>query len=336
MSLPFAINGLGRIGRALLRIAAERPALELVAVNDLGSAEQLAHLVAHDSLHGPYAGAVGIDGGKLTLDGAAVHVFNEADVERVPWQESGAAVVVDATGMCKTRALARQHLRPGVERIIVSANADVDLTICVGINETAYDPARHRLLSAASCTTNCLAPLAFLLHREFGIAHGMLNTVHSYNNDQRLLDYPHPDPRRARAAALNMIPTTTSAVEALGRVMPELADRLAGFAIRVPTPNVSLVDLVATLERPASRDAVNELFRTAAAGELRGILAVEERPLVSSDFLRNPSSAVVDLALTQSVGAEMIRVVAWYDNEWGHASRLADLLELVAAPTETD
>jgi glyceraldehyde 3-phosphate dehydrogenase len=335
MSLPFAINGLGRIGRALLRIAEERPTLELVAVNDLGSAGQLAHLVAHDSLHGPFPGTVGDGGGRFTLDGRAVHAFSEGDVRRVPWQNSGAAVIVDATGLCKTRELARQHLRPGVERVIVSANADVDLTICMGINDAAYDPARHRLLSAASCTTNCLAPLTFLLHREFGIARGMLNTVHSYNNDQRLLDYPHPDPRRARAAALNMIPTTTSAVEALGRVLPELADRMAGFAIRVPTPNVSLVDFVATLERPATAETVNELFRAAAEGELRGILEVEERPLVSSDFLRNPSSAIVDLSLTQSVGSEMIRVVAWYDNEWGHASRLADLLELVAASTET-
>ena len=332
MSLPFAINGLGRIGRALLRIAAARPGLELVAVNDLGTAEQLAGLIAHDSLHGPYAGEVAAAGGRLVLDGRPVAVHNEVDAARIPWQETAPRAVVDATGRCKTRALAEEHVRAGVERVIVSANAALDVTICMGVNHTRYDPARHRLLSAASCTTNCLAPLAYLLHRELGIARGMLNTVHSYNNDQRLLDYPHPDPRRARAAALNMIPTTTSAVAALGRVLPELADRLAGFAIRVPTPNVSLVDFVVTLERPATAAAVNELFRTAAAGEMAGLLAVEDRPLVSSDFLRHPCSAIVDTALTQGVGPDMIRVVAWYDNEWGHASRLADLLELVAAP----
>jgi glyceraldehyde 3-phosphate dehydrogenase len=223
MSVAFAINGLGRIGRALLRIAAGRPELELVAVNDLGSASQLAHLLAHDSLHGPYRGRVEAAGTRsLTLDGREVRAFNIPDAAAVPWDETGARVIVDATGFCNTRERAGGHLRPGVERVVVSANADVDLTICMGINEASYDPARHRLLSAASCTTNCLAPLAFLLQRELGIVRGMLNTVHSYNNDQRLLDYPHADPRRARAAALNMIPTTTSAVEALGRVMPGL------------------------------------------------------------------------------------------------------------------
>jgi glyceraldehyde 3-phosphate dehydrogenase (phosphorylating) len=329
MPVSFAINGLGRIGRALLRIAAGRPGLELVAVNDLGSAAQLAHLVAHDSLHGAFPGDVTAEADRLVLDGRAVRAFAIADASDIPWQESGARVVVDATGLCNTRERAAAHLRPGVERVLVSANADVDVTLCMGINHAAYDPTRHRLLSGASCTTNCLAPLAFLLQREFGIARGMLNTVHSYNNDQHLLDYPHSDPRRARAAALNMIPTTTSAVEALGRVMPGLTERLAGFAVRVPTPNVSLVDLVVEVERPATTGAVNEVFRRAAAGELAGILATDDRMLVSTDFLRRPESAVVDLSLTQAVGDRMVRVVAWYDNEWGHASRLADLIELV-------
>jgi glyceraldehyde 3-phosphate dehydrogenase len=272
----------------------------------------------------------------LTLDGREVRAFNIPDAAAVPWDETGARVIVDATGFCNTRERAGGHLRPGVERVVVSANADVDLTICMGINEASYDPARHRLLSAASCTTNCLAPLAFLLQRELGIVRGMLNTVHSYNNDQRLLDYPHADPRRARAAALNMIPTTTSAVEALGRVMPGLAERLAGFAVRVPTPNVSLVDLVVEIERPGSVAGVNDLFLRAAEGELRGILAVDDRPLVSSDFLRRPESAIVDLTLTQVVGERMVRVVAWYDNEWGHASRLADLLALVGGAAAED
>jgi glyceraldehyde 3-phosphate dehydrogenase len=334
MPIPFSINGLGRIGRALLRIAETRPKLELVAVNDLGSVDQLAHLVAHDSLHGPFVGDVEVNGDTMSINGRRVMASSIARSADIAWAQSAATVVVDATGLCKSRELAGEHLHPGIERVIVSANADVDLTICMGVNDDAYDPARHRLLSAASCTTNCLAPLAYLLHREFGIAHGMLNTVHSYNNDQSLLDYPHHDKRRARAAGLNMIPTTTSAVTALGRVLPELSDRLAGLAIRVPTPNVSLVDLVLELERDADVAAVNELFRRAAVGELAGILAVVEEELVSSDFLRRPESAIVDLALTQSLGGRLVRVVAWYDNEWGHACRLADLLELVGTPTQ--
>lgn len=334
MSISFAINGLGRIGRALLRIAASRPELRLAAVNDLGSAAQLARLVRHDSLHGPYAGEVAVEGDDLIVDGRRVTTSAVADAAAIPWQESGATVVVDATGLCKSRELAEHHLKPGIERVIVSANADVDITLCMGINHQDYDPAAHRLLSAASCTTNCLAPIAYLLHREYGIARGMLNTVHSYNNDQRLLDFPHPDPRRARAAGLNMIPTTTSAVAALERVLPELAGRLTGLAVRVPTPNVSLVDFVVELDGRADAAAVNELFVQAAGGELAGILAVEDQPLVSSDFLRRGESAIVDLALTQSLGDRMLRVVAWYDNEWGHACRLADLLALVAPAEE--
>ena len=314
-----------------MRIAASRPGLELVAVNDLGSATELARLVAHDSLHGPYPGEVAAAGDRLILDGREVAASSVFDPQDIPWEESAATVVVDATGFCKTHALATQHQRPGIERVIVSANAEVDVTVCVGINDGDYDPERHRLISAASCTTNCLAPLAFLLDREYGIVRGMLNTVHSYNNDQRLLDFPHPDPRRARAAALNMIPTTTSAVSALERVMPQLTGRLTGFAIRVPTPNVSLVDLVVELERDVDHEAANALFRRAAGEELAGILAVEDQPLVSSDFLRRSESAIVDLELTQSIGNRMLRVVAWYDNEWGHASRLADLLEMVGA-----
>ena len=334
MSLEFAINGLGRIGRALLRITRDRPGLELVAVNELGTPAQLAHLVAHDSLHGPFPGSVAATEHGLVVDGREVRAFSEPDAAAVPWDETAATVVVDATGLCKTRELASAHLRPGIERVLVSANADVDVTICVGVNDGAFDPATHRIVSGASCTTNCLAPIAQVLQREFGIVRGMLNTVHSYNNDQRLLDFPHPDMRRARAAALNMIPTTTSAVEALGRVMPELAAKLSGFAVRVPTPNVSLIDLVVELERDASVEAVNGALSAAAAGPLASVLAVTEEELVSSDFLRSPESAVVDLPLTQAVDSRMVRVVAWYDNEWGHACRLADLLELIARRTQ--
>ena len=250
----------------------------------------------------------------------------------MPWLDLEPEVVVDATGHCTARPLAQAHLRPPVRKVVVSANAEgMDQTICVGINQDAYDEHAHNLLSAASCTTNCLTPVVAVLDRAFGFERGMLNTVHSYNNDQRLLGFPHRDPRRARAAALNMIPTTTSAVIALGRVLPDLAGRIQGYAVRVPTPNVSLIDLVAELRDSPGSMAVNDAFRQAAAGELAGILAVSEEPLVSSDFLGDAHSAIVDLPLTQSLDGRMHRVVAWYDNEWGHASRLADLAELVSA-----
>ncbi len=335
MPLPFAINGLGRIGRALLRIAAQRDTIALVAANDLAPADQLAHLVAHDTLHGAFDGTVAADDGAIVVNGHRIVVFGEAEPARVPWPDTDARVVVDATGRCLTRECAESHCRGQVEKVIVSANArGMDLTLCPGVNHGAYDPQRHRLLSGASCTTNCIAPIAFLLNREYGLRRAMLNTVHSYNNDQRLLESAHSDPRRARAAALNMIPTSTSAVEALGRVLPELAGRIEGFAIRVPTPNVSLIDLVAELERCPTVAEINQLFETAAGGELAGVLATTRDELVSSDFMGDPHSAIVDLSLTQSVGRNgngaLYRVVAWYDNEWGHASRLADILELIA------
>jgi glyceraldehyde 3-phosphate dehydrogenase len=330
MPIPFAINGLGRIGRALVRIARQRPDVELVAVNDLGSAGQLARLLAHDSLHGAFAGTVSATADRLRIDGRDVASFQESEAERIPWGETGARVVVDATGLCKTRSAAERHLRQGVERVVVSANAEVDLTLCIGVNDAAYDPANHTLLSAASCTTNCLTPLAYLLEGEFGIERALVNTVHSYNNDQRLLGAPHRDPRRARAAALNMIPTTTSAIEAMERVLPALAGRFQGFAIRVPTPNVSLVDLAADLVRPTTVDQVHALLREAAADRLAGVLAVTDEELVSSDYMSRTESAIVDLPLTQLIDGKLLRLVAWYDNEWGHASRLADVLELIA------
>lgn len=339
MPLPFAINGLGRIGRALLRIASGRDSIELVAVNDIAPLEHLAHLLAHDTLHGGFDGEISTATGSLTVAGQPVQLFGEREVARIPWPESKARVVVDATGKCLTRACAESHRRGDVDQVVVSANAEgMDLTLCRAINDADYDPGRHRLLSGASCTTNCLAPIAHLLHREFGLRKAMFNTVHSYNNDQRLLESAHNDPRRARAAALNMIPTSTSAVDALGRVLPELAGRVEGFAIRVPTPNVSLVDLVVELDQEPTVSEINELFESEASGALAGVLATTREELVSSDFMSNPHSAVVDLPLTQRVGTEengaLYRVVAWYDNEWGHASRLADILELVAAHTQ--
>ncbi|MEE8138816.1 MAG: type I glyceraldehyde-3-phosphate dehydrogenase, partial [Thermoanaerobaculia bacterium] len=250
--------------------------------------------------------------------------------EKIPWLDLDPQVVVDATGWCKTRELALAHQRGGVRKVIVSANAaGMDLTVCVGVNHQSYDPARHHLLSASSCTTNCLGPVVHLLDRRFGLRRAFLNTVHSYNNDQRLLGFPHRDPRRARAAAINMVPTSTSAVQAIGRILPEMAGRIEGFAVRVPTPNVSLIDLVAELEQKPRVQEVNRAFSEAAQRELKGILAVSEEELVSSDFLGNPHSAIVDLPLTRQIDRRLYRVVAWYDNEWGHASRLADLLEQV-------
>jgi glyceraldehyde 3-phosphate dehydrogenase len=315
------------MGRALLRISLERSELSLVAINELASTEQVAALLAHDTLHGRLPHDVSTDGDNLIIAGHRIRVFHQPQAQDIPWAETPASLVADATGKCLTRDCAVQHLTGSVRKVLVSANASgLDLTICLGVNDSAYEASKHHLLSAASCTTNCLAPVAYLLHREYGLVNGALNTVHSYNNDQRLLEAPHRDLRRARAAALNMVPTTTSAVDAIGRVIPALAGRIRGLAVRVPTPNVSLIDLVVALERPASIDALKTLFRTAAEDELAGILAVSEEELVSSDFLGDPHSAIVDLPLTQEVGGGLYRIVAWYDNEWGHASRLADLI----------
>jgi glyceraldehyde 3-phosphate dehydrogenase len=333
MSTPFAINGLGRIGRALVRITRANPELELVAVNDVADAAMLARLIARDTLHGSYPGEISADEDSLLLDGAEVRSFQKERIEDIPWHETSAAVVIDATGLCKEREAAEAHLGGSVRKVIVSANAaGMDKTLCMGVNDGDYDPASHHILSGGSCTTNCLAPIAYLLDRDYTIRQAFLNTVHSYNNDQSLLESPHSDPRRARAAALNMIPTTTSAIGATVRILPQLEGKLDGFAIRVPTPNVSLIDLVVALERDPSVEELNALFTRAAEGELEGIVAVSSEELVSSDFLRNPASAVVDLPLTSVVGREagerLYRIVAWYDNEWAHASRLADLLQL--------
>ena len=330
MSVRFALNGVGRIGRALIRIAASREDLELVAINDLGSVDQIAQLLARDTLHGRFQGDVSVEAGALILNGRKVAAHQQAAPTEIDWSASNPQVVVDATGTCSSREQAQVHFKGSVEKVLVSANAaGLDLTICMGVNHQAYKASQHHLLSAASCTTNCLAPVVHVLHNRFGLRRGLLNTVHSYNNDQHLLDFPHHDPRRARAATLNMIPTTTSAIEALGRVIPELKGRFAGFAVRVPTPNVSLIDLSLEFDRAATVDGLKDSLRQAAAGELKNLLAVTDEELVSLDFMGNSASAIVDLPLTQAVDDRLFRVVAWYDNEWGHASRLADLIELV-------
>jgi glyceraldehyde 3-phosphate dehydrogenase len=335
MPLRFGINGLGRVGRALLRVTRGRDQLQLAAVNDVAAAEVLARLVARDSVHGPFGGQVRADAGSLVIDGRRIPVFQESEPARVDWSRETVSVVVEATGRFLGRRLAAAHLRGTVRRVVLSANADpadpVDLTVCLGLNEAAFDPDRHAVVSGASCTTNCLALVAKVLHDRFGVRRALMSAVHGYTENQRLLDQPHADPRRSRAAALNIIPISTTAPQALGLVMPELAGRVDGLAVRVPTPMVAMLDLVADLEREASAEAVREAFRDAARGELTGRLGVSEEELVSADFVGDPRSAVVDLPLVQVVGGGLARVAAWYDNEWGYAHRLAELLELMGS-----
>ncbi len=323
----FAINGLGRVGRALVRIARTRPALELVAINDQADAFVLSRLLAHDTLHGRYPGEVDAEPGALRLDGQRVPVFQASCPGEIPWPSAEPWVVVESTGQFRSRALAAGHLGGPVAKVVVSATAEgMDATFCVGVNHTTYDPERHVVVSNASCTANCLAPVGRVLDEAFGIEHALMTTVHCYTNSQRLMDFSHPDPRRARAAALNIVPTTSDAVEAIGLVMPSLAGRVAGVAYRVPVPDGSLVDLSVRLRREVGRAEVEGAFRSAASGDLAGILAVTDEELVSSDFIGDPHSATVDLPLLAEVDHRLFRVVAWYDNEWGYANRLADLL----------
>jgi glyceraldehyde 3-phosphate dehydrogenase len=342
MPLPFAINGLGRVGRALLRLAWRRPELALVAVNDVVPPAVLARLLARDTVHGPFPGTVAATPGGLVIDGREVPVTAEPEPGRIPWAAAGAAVVVEATGRFLGREAAGAHLGGTVRRVVISANAEggpdapgADLTLCLGINEGDLAPG-HAVISNSSCTTNGLALVAKVLHESFGLRRALMSTVHSYTENQRLLDLAHADPRRSRAAALNIIPTSTTAAAALGLLLPELAGRVAGYAVRVPTPAVALLDLTAELARPATAEEVRDAFRAAVAGGLGRVLGVSEEELVSSDFVNDPRSAVVDLPLVQALGAgeagggSLVRVVAWYDNEWGYANRLADLLGLLA------
>jgi glyceraldehyde 3-phosphate dehydrogenase len=330
MTTRFAINGLGRVGRALLRIARDRPDLELAAVNDVVAAPVLARLVARDTVHGPFAGTVDAAPSGLLLDGRPVPVFAEPEPGRIPWEETGAEVVVEATGRFSRRDLAAAHLRGPIRMVVVSANAEgMDATFCLGINGGELDPSVHRVVSNASCTTNCLALVAKVLHDRFEVRRALMSTVHPYTENQRLLDLAHADPRRSRAAAVNIIPTGTTAARALALVLPSLAGRIDGLAVRVPVPAVAMLDLVAEVERPATAEAVRQAYREAAAGELAGLLGATAEELVSSDYVGDPRSAIVDLPLVQVAGGHLVRVVAWYDNEWGYASRLADLLALI-------
>jgi glyceraldehyde 3-phosphate dehydrogenase len=328
-SLPrVAVNGLGRIGRALLRLAVRRGDFALVAANDLAPLSQLLPLVRRDSVHGAFPGEVTVRGGRLVLAGAEVLVTAERDPARIPWLDVGPQLVVEATGTMTRREQVAAHLRPGVGHVLMSANlADADLTVCLGVNDDRLDPPAQQVISNASCTTNCMAPVAHVLHRAFGLRRGLLTTVHSYTRGQELLDAPLPDSRRARAAAINIVPTSTGAARAVGLVLPELLGRLDAQAVRVPVAAVSMVQFVLELDQPHTLAEVAAAFRAAAAGPLRGILATSDEELVSSDFIGNPCSAIVDLPLLQHVdGGRLLRVVAWYDNEWGYANRLADLI----------
>jgi glyceraldehyde 3-phosphate dehydrogenase len=335
MATKIAINGFGRIGRCIARILLSEGAsdIELVAINDLTSAEALGHLLAFDSVHRRFSKTVEVKEGALVIGGKRIPVLAEKDPAKLPWKSLGASVVIESTGLFTSREGSQKHIDAGAQRVIISApgGSDIDGTFCVGINSDAYDPAKHVIVSNASCTTNCLAPLAKVLHSTFGIVKGHMVTVHSYTNDQRVLDLPHKDLRRARAAALSMIPTSTGAAKAIGLVMPELKGKLDGTSIRVPTPNVSLVCLTALVGKKTTRDEVNKALKDASTGSLKGVLAVEERPLVSSDFIGDPHSSIVDAAQTQVVGEDLVEVQSWYDNEWGFSSRMLDLVRVMAA-----
>jgi glyceraldehyde 3-phosphate dehydrogenase len=332
MAVRVGINGFGRIGRNIMRAALGNPGIDFVAVNDLTNAATLAHLLKYDSVLGNLAAEVKPRADGITVDGEAFKVLSMKDPAQLPWKDLGVDVVFESTGLFTNREGATKHLAAGAKKVIITAPAKGhDITIVLGVNEHTYDPARHQIISNASCTTNCLAPLAKVIHERFGLRKGWMTTIHSYTNDQQLLDLPHKDLRRARAAALSMIPTTTGAATAVGEVLPELKGRLDGFAMRVPTPNVSVVDLVALVDKKTSGEEVNAALREAANGPLKGILAYSEAELVSIDFRGNPHSSIVDAPYTKVMDGDFVKVLSWYDNEWGYANRCVDLVLKVVA-----
>jgi glyceraldehyde 3-phosphate dehydrogenase len=333
MTVRVGINGFGRIGRQTLKAILERaPELEVAAVNDLVDTALNALLFKHDSTYGAYAGTVDHTDDSLVIDGREIRVLREKDPAALPWADLGVDIVLESTGIFTDAEKARAHLDAGAKKVIISAPAKhEDVTIVLGVNDAAYDPSKHHVISNASCTTNCLAPAAKVVHDTLGIERGLMNTIHSYTNDQRILDVAHKDPRRARSAGLNIIPTTTGAAKALALVIPDLKGRFDGFSLRVPTPTVSVVDFTADVARETTVDELNEAFRAAAAGPMRGILGVSDEPLVSSDFRGDSRSSIIDAASTMVMGGTMVKVIAWYDNEWGYSCRCADLLAFVAA-----
>jgi glyceraldehyde 3-phosphate dehydrogenase len=334
MPIRVGINGFGRIGRQVLKAINQggfSDLFEVVAVNDLTDAKTLAHLLKYDSTYGRYDADITADDGVIRVDGAALKVFAEKDPAAIPWGAEGVDLVIESTGRFTSADKAKAHLDAGAKKVIITAPAKgEDITIVLGVNEQAYDPDKHHIISNASCTTNCLAPVAKVVLECFGIKRGLMTTVHSYTNDQVILDAPHKDLRRARSAGLNIIPTTTGAARALALVLPELKGKFDGFSLRVPTATVSVVDFVAETEKPVTVDAVNQAFREAAQSDaLRGILGVTDEPLVSSDLRQDPRSAIVDALSTMVMGETMVKVIAWYDNEWGYSCRVADLVALV-------
>ncbi len=331
MHIKIGINGFGRIGRNLFRASFQDPDLEFLAVNDITDAKTLAHLLKYDSILGGFKQDIKATSDAIVVNGKEIKVFAEKDPANIPWEKLGISVVVEATGKFKKKDEALKHVRGSVKKVIFSAPAtDPDATIVMGVNEHTYDPGKHHILSNASCTTNCLAPVAKVVHETFGIEKAFMTTIHSYTNDQRILDQPHKDLRRARAAAISQIPTTTGAAKAVGLVMPELKGKIDGIAIRVPTPNVSVVDLVALLKKKTTEKEVNAAFQAAADDKLKGILAITYEPLVSVDFMSNAHSAIVDGEYTKIVDENLLKVLAWYDNEWGYSCRLRDLIKYIA------
>ena len=327
MAVKVGINGFGRIGRNVVRAGLHRSDVEFVAVNDITDTKTLAHLLKYDSVLGPLTETVHADADSITIGDKKIKVFATKDPAQIDWSSLGAEVVVESTGFFTDAKDAVKHLHGSVKKVIISAPAkNEDVTIVLGVNDSAYDPAKHNIISNASCTTNCLGPVVKVLHDTFGIIKGSMTTIHSYTNDQKVLDYPHKDLRRARAAALNMIPTTTGAAKAIGLVMPQLKGKLDGYSMRVPTPDVSVVDLVAVLAKPTTAEAVNAALKAAAEGPMKGILAYTEDPVVSTDMLHNPNSSIVDAGMTKVLDGDLLKVIAWYDNEWGYSCRVIDLI----------
>ncbi|OFW00689.1 MAG: type I glyceraldehyde-3-phosphate dehydrogenase [Acidobacteria bacterium RIFCSPLOWO2_02_FULL_60_20] len=332
MSVRVGINGFGRIGRNILRASLAHPEIEYVAVNDITDPATLAYLLKHDSILGNLKNSVEAGKDSIQVDGKSIRVFAEKDPAKIDWDSVGAQIVVESTGLFTKAADARKHLRGGVKKVIISAPAtDEDVTLVLGVNDKAYDPAKHHIVSNASCTTNCLAPIAKVVHDQFVIRCGSMTTIHSYTNDQKLLDLPHKDLRRARAAALSMIPTSTGAAKAVHLVIPDLKGKLDGFAMRVPTPNVSVVDLVVFVEKATTVEQVNAAMKQAADGPMKGILGYSEGPLVSADFRGDERSSIVDAPLTRVIAGNCVKVISWYDNEWGYSCRVRDLIKFITA-----
>jgi glyceraldehyde 3-phosphate dehydrogenase len=331
MGIKVGINGFGRIGRNVLRTALGTDDIDFVAVNDLTNTKTLAHLLKYDSVLGNLPNEISHTENTIIVDGDEFRVFSERDPSLIPWEETGAEIVIESTGIFTSAEGASKHLRGSVKKVIISAPAKgEDITIVLGVNEGKYDAANHHIISNASCTTNCLAPVAKVIHEKFGIKNALMNTIHSYTNDQQLLDLPHKDLRRARAAALSMIPTSTGAAKAIALVIPELKGKFDGISVRVPTPNVSLVDVVMTVEKNTSTEEVNAALKAAANGELKGILAFSEEPLVSIDFRGNPNSSIVDAENTKVIDGNLVKILSWYDNEWGYSCRVRDLIKFIA------